>query len=66
MDYADVPPTRGTYKGAVKSELSVSVGVEPSETLPPLDEERRIGDDWVVVALAEPDTTGQQGQQQQQ
>lgn len=66
MDYADVPPTRGTYKGSVKSELSVSVSVEPSETLPPIDEERRTGDDWVVVALAEPDLSGQQGQQQQQ
>jgi transglutaminase-like putative cysteine protease len=29
-DYADVPPTRGTYKGAVESELAVAVSVMPT------------------------------------
>ena len=29
-DYADVPPTRGTFKGDVESELGVSVAVEPT------------------------------------
>jgi len=28
-DYADVPPTRGVYKGQAESELSVSVAVSP-------------------------------------
>jgi transglutaminase-like putative cysteine protease len=29
-DYADVPPTRGTFKGDVESELGVAVRVEPT------------------------------------
>ena len=36
-DYADVPPTRGVYKGEATSELSVSVTVSPSNR--PLPEE---------------------------
>lgn len=40
-DYADVPPTRGVYKGEAESELSVAVTVAPTdaplpEELPPL------------------------------
>ena len=36
MDYADVPPTRGVFKGNVSSELSVKVRVDPSDSkLPP-------------------------------
>jgi transglutaminase-like putative cysteine protease len=31
-DYADVPPTRGVYKGEAESELSVAVVVSPSDT----------------------------------
>jgi transglutaminase-like putative cysteine protease len=27
-DYADVPPTRGVYKGACKEEMAVDVSVE--------------------------------------
>jgi transglutaminase-like putative cysteine protease len=30
-DYADVPPTRGVYKGEAQSELSVAVTVSPSD-----------------------------------
>jgi len=30
-DYADVPPTRGVYKGEAQSELSVSVTVAPAD-----------------------------------
>jgi transglutaminase-like putative cysteine protease len=29
-DYADVPPTRGTYNGVADSELAISVAVEPT------------------------------------
>ena len=29
-DYADVPPTRGTYKGRADSELSIAVSLEPT------------------------------------
>ena len=36
-DYADVPPTRGVYKGDAESELSVTVVVLPAEA--PLPEE---------------------------
>jgi transglutaminase-like putative cysteine protease len=30
-DYADVPPTRGTYKGGADSELAISVSVQPAQ-----------------------------------
>jgi transglutaminase-like putative cysteine protease len=30
-DYADVPPTRGTFKGHAESELAISVAVEPTQ-----------------------------------
>jgi transglutaminase-like putative cysteine protease len=30
-DYADVPPTRGTFKGDPESELAISVSVEPTQ-----------------------------------
>ena len=30
-DYADVPPTRGTYKGGAESELAIAVSVEPTQ-----------------------------------
>jgi transglutaminase-like putative cysteine protease len=32
-DYADVPPTRGVYKGESQSELSVAVTVSPADTV---------------------------------
>jgi len=30
-DYADVPPTRGTYKGEAESELAIAVNVDPTQ-----------------------------------
>jgi transglutaminase-like putative cysteine protease len=30
-DYADVPPTRGTFKGVSESELAIAVAVEPTQ-----------------------------------
>ncbi len=36
-DYADVPPTRGTFKGGAESELAIAVSVEP--TLAPVRHE---------------------------
>lgn len=36
-DYADVPPTRGVYKGEAHSELSVAVTVSPADA-PPMEE----------------------------
>jgi transglutaminase-like putative cysteine protease len=34
-DYADVPPTRGVYKGEAQSELSVAVSVTPADKVAP-------------------------------
>ena len=34
-DYADVPPTRGVYKGEAQSELSVAVTVSPADAVAP-------------------------------
>jgi transglutaminase-like putative cysteine protease len=34
-DYADVPPTRGVYKGEAHSELSVAVSVTPADSVAP-------------------------------
>jgi transglutaminase-like putative cysteine protease len=34
-DYADVPPTRGVYKGEAQSELSVAVTVSPADSAIP-------------------------------
>ena len=36
-DYADVPPTRGIFKGGAESELSVSVSVGPADAPAPQD-----------------------------
>ena len=30
-DYSDVPPTRGTFKGQADTELSIAVGIEPTQ-----------------------------------
>lgn len=63
-DYSDIPPTKGTFKGDVRSELGVSVFVTPSDSLPPLEDEIKMADDWSTFSAAEPDL--QQVQQQQQ
>ncbi len=36
-DYADVPPTRGVFKGRASSTLSVSVAIAPGDALPTID-----------------------------
>lgn len=63
-DYADVPPTRGVFKGAAESELSVAVQVKPAEE-PDSEEALRL-----IAALSQPPEaeygTQQQQQQQQQ
>ncbi len=64
-DYADVPPSRGVYKGGATSELKVAVTVAPMhETAPPLPNEMMIGDHSTVQGLAA--IRYQQQQQQQQ
>jgi transglutaminase-like putative cysteine protease len=67
-DYADVPPTKGVYKGSVQSELSVTVRVAPSDAPPPADEELGT-DEWSTVLqedAAEAVFAQHQQQQQQQ
>jgi len=60
-DYADVPPTRGVYKGDAQSELSVAVQVAPSDA--PLPEETPLAPvTWAPSVSEEP---AQQQQQQQ-
>jgi transglutaminase-like putative cysteine protease len=63
-DYADVPPTRGVYKGEAASELSVLVTVTPSDA--PLPEE--LSPAFVVRARPDPRVIDfrQQHEQQQQ
>ncbi|HJU54250.1 MAG TPA: transglutaminase family protein [Pyrinomonadaceae bacterium] len=62
-DYADVPPTRGVFKGAAESELSVAVQVKLADE-PDSEEALRL-----IAALSQPpeaEHTAQQQQQQQQ
>ena len=59
-DYADVPPTRGVFKGAAESELSVAVQVKPAEE-PDSEEALRL-----IASLNRPPETELSVQQQQQ
>jgi transglutaminase-like putative cysteine protease len=66
-DYADVPPTRGVFKGVskVRSELSVSVAVGPA--LSPLSNDLTPFTPWMAresVELSADDSEQQQQQQQ--
>jgi transglutaminase-like putative cysteine protease len=63
-DYADVPPTRGVFKGNAHSELSVGVQVSPTEAPPP-EEEMLPMTTWIAPAPVEDDLQQQQQQQQQ-
>ncbi|MGC2618877.1 MAG: transglutaminase family protein [Acidobacteriaceae bacterium] len=73
-DYADVPPTRGLFRGRTESELMVAVQVTASDTAPDLDRELPIPEDWSMLVEkaqappppAEPLLLIQQSQQQQQ
>lgn len=68
-DYADVPPTRGIYKGGAKSTLAVSVDVTPSDA-PSALEPMLLEPQWAIEELAAPiDVNAEremQSQQQQQ
>ena len=64
-DYADVPPTRGTFKGTTSSTLAVSVEVTAAEALPTLDR-AVIEASWTApVDVAAEDERERQMQQQQ-
>jgi transglutaminase-like putative cysteine protease len=73
-DYADVPPTRGVYRGSTSSELQVAVHVAAHEGAPQADEDWPIPEDWSVhveralepPAPASPVLQLQQLEQQQQ
>jgi len=67
-DYADVPPTKGIFKGNASSELTVSVRVAPSDAPPEPDVEVLIPDGWVTgpPPSVDADQLLQQQQQQQQ
>jgi transglutaminase-like putative cysteine protease len=73
-DYADVPPTRGLFRGRTGSELLVAVQVTASDTAPDLERELPIPEDWSMLVEkaqappppAEPLLQIQQSQQQQQ
>ena len=62
-DYADVPPTRGVFKGAAESELSVAVQVKPAEE-PDSEEALRLN--ATLNRPHEAEHSAQQQQQQQQ
>lgn len=59
-DYSDVPPTRGVFKGAAESELSVAVQVKPAEE-PDSEEALRL-----IATLNRPPEAEHSAQQQQQ
>jgi hypothetical protein len=66
-DYADVPPTKGIFKGKPESELTVSVRVAPSDAPPPPEEVLALPAEWqAAVAAEEAEQLLQQQQQQQQ
>ena len=73
-DYADVPPTRGLFRGRTDSELYVAVQVTASDAAPDLDRELPIPEDWSMLVEkaqappppAEPLLQIQQSQHQQQ
>ncbi|GAC1388958.1 MAG: transglutaminase family protein [Ktedonobacteraceae bacterium] len=72
-DYADVPPTRGVFRGNAESELAVTVKVSLSDALPTGYEVVAVQkeEEWVPVAATgyeqqEPLPQQQQPQQQQQ
>lgn len=62
-DYADVPPTKGIFKGATESQLSVSVQVSPSKAPPPPESEiLAVPGDWEAAAIAAANEAEQQQQ----
>lgn len=67
-DYADVPPTKGMFKGNADSQLTVSVRVAPSDAPPAPEEVLAPPEEWQAAIAAEEveELLLQQQQQQQQ
>lgn len=65
-DYADVPPTKGIFKGAATSELTVGVSVELTDGPPPPEKPQPIPEEWQSLASPAPETESKQQMQQQQ
>jgi transglutaminase-like putative cysteine protease len=63
-DYADVPPTRGTFKGEAESELAISVSVQPTQA--PVRHEEFLRVARPIKPGSEPPTRAEQFYQQQQ
>ncbi len=63
-DYADVPPTRGTFKGGAESELGVAVSLEPTSA--PVRHEEFLRVSKPMTSPNKPVTTQQQSYYQQQ
>jgi transglutaminase-like putative cysteine protease len=63
-DYADVPPTKGIFKGNAASDLTVSVRVAPSGAPPPPETELSKPPQWEEAAESEAVDVQQQQQQQ--
>jgi transglutaminase-like putative cysteine protease len=63
-DYADVPPTRGVFKGTAESELSVAVQVKPPDE--PVSEEELRKMAAISQTFIEHERAQQEQQQQQQ
>lgn len=67
-DYADVPPTRGVFKGTAESQLDVGVRVEPTQAPLPADGDEELLPmiPWAPTDPEEAALVQQQQQQQQQ
>jgi len=71
-DYADVPPTKGVFRGETASQLSVAVRVTASEVATEIDQGLPVPEDWSVLvekaqkAPPKPASPPQLAQQQQQ
>jgi len=63
-DYADVPPSRGVFKGEAQGELTVVVRVTPSDAPPPPETEIQ-EEDWTAV-IEGPTAAGAEVAAQQQ
>jgi transglutaminase-like putative cysteine protease len=62
-DYADVPPTRGVYKGGATDQLQVAVRVRPSEA-PPMVTQEPLSEELPAAWQAEDAHEAEQQQQQ--